>query len=406
MKRMILTAALLLPLLAAPAGAAVAPGVRMLVSAITPAAGSAAMQVELTFLNGGKGAFTPPARIAATLETSGRTLPVDLIRAGDGGAARAVAGGFVQARYTLALPAEAAPGVAATLTLGEEDAPAYAFHLPADTRMAVAEAPEAGSTAVAPPRMSTAPALVAAKPDEGNAFLGNLSSYAPIYAVYGPGTDTDARLQISFKYQLFGSPGAVGLDQPWANGIHFAFTQRMFWNLGRKSSPFRSVDFMPEVFYLLPATRIGDDLAIGAQAGFRHESNGREGLASRSLNTIYIQPVATTTIGGLTASAGPRLWLYAGSLEDNPDIRRYRGNTGLFAEIGRPDGWRLTTNSRLNPGSGKGAVDAELSYPLDRIVDTNLNFYVFGQAFTGYGENLLDYDRSLTRVRIGIGIVR
>ncbi|MDB5689771.1 MAG: putative outer rane phospholipase, partial [Sphingomonas bacterium] len=264
----------------------------------------------------------------------------------------------------------------------------------------------AAGAALAAAIPAPAPAPVSTKPEQGNAFLGNLSSYAPIYAVYGPGTDSDARLQISFKYQLFGSPGAVGMGQAWENGIHFAFTQRMFWNLGRKSSPFRSVDFMPEVFYLLPATSIGADLAIGAQAGFRHESNGREGLASRSLNTVYVQPVATTTFGGLTASAGPRLWLYAGSLEENPDIRRYRGNTGLFAEIGRPDGWRLTTNSRLNPGSGKGAVDAELSYPLDRIVDTNLNFYVFGQAFTGYGENLLDYNRSLTRVRIGLGIVR
>src|SRR3546814_8745013 len=51
-----------------------------------------------------------------------------------------------------------------------------------------------------------------AKPDRGNAFLGNLSSYAPIYAVYGPGTSSDGRVQISFKYQLFGNPGAVGGD--------------------------------------------------------------------------------------------------------------------------------------------------------------------------------------------------
>lgn len=406
MKRMIFTTALLLsPLLAAPAGAAVAPGVRTLVSAINQTADGPAMQVELTFLNSGTSSFAPPARIAATIGTGGRALPVELIRVDREGAARAGAGRFVQARYSLALPAGVVADAGTTLTFAEEDALTYPLHLTDGARV-TAEAPDARGTIAAPARPAAATALVAAKPDQGNAFLGNLSSYAPIYAVYGPGTDTDARLQISFKYQLFGTPGAVGLDQPWANGIHFAFTQRMFWNLGRKSSPFRSVDFMPEVFYLLPATRIGDDLAVGAQAGFRHESNGRDGLASRSLNTVYVQPVATTTIGGLTVSAGPRLWLYAGSLEDNPDIRRYRGNTGLFAEIGRPDGWRLTTNSRLNPGSGKGAVDAELSYPLDRIVETNLNFYVFGQAFTGYGENLFDYDRSLTRVRIGIGIVR
>src|SRR3546814_3802388 len=81
-------------------------------------------------------------------------------------------------------------------------------------------------------------------------------------------------------------------------------------------------------------------------------------------------------------------------------------NTALFAQIGQDDGLRLTTNTRFNFSSGKGAIDAELSYPLDRIVDSSLNLYVFGQGFAGYGENLLDYDRKTTRLRIGIGIVR
>jgi hypothetical protein len=39
----------------------------------------------------------------------------------------------------------------------------------------------------------------------GNAFIDNLGPYEPIYAVYGPGTNTEARIQISFKYRLFGS---------------------------------------------------------------------------------------------------------------------------------------------------------------------------------------------------------
>jgi phospholipase A1 len=402
MNRLTFTAPLLLALLPAPgnAFAPVDPAVRTLVSAIAPAADGAGLRVELTFLNTGGAGFTLPARIPVTIEADGRTMAVELVRSGD--ASPVAAGGFVQAPYTLALPADVPASSAATLSVGG-DTPTYAFRLPAAAQTAASAASAPVTTDTAP---TPVPRLVSVKPDAGNAYLGNLSSYQPIYAVYGPATDTDARIQISFKYQLFGSPGAVGLGQPWENGIHFAFTQRMFWNLGAESSPFRSVDFMPEVFYLLPATRVGDALSIGAQAGFQHQSNGRDGLASRSLNTIYIQPVATTTIGSLTATAGPRLWLYAGSLEDNPDIRRYRGNTGLFAEIGHPDGWRLTTNSRLNPGSGKGAIDAELSYPLDRIVATKLNFYVFGQAFAGYGENLFDYNRSVTRVRIGVGFVR
>src|SRR3546814_13900988 len=63
---------------------------------------------------------------------------------------------------------------------------------------------------------------------------------------------SDARLQISFKYQIFGPPAAPDRRQSWEQGIHFAYTQRMFWDLGAKSSPFRNIDFMPALFYLAP----------------------------------------------------------------------------------------------------------------------------------------------------------
>src|SRR3546814_7244245 len=86
---------------------------------------------------------------------------------------------------------------------------------------------------------------------------------------------------------------------------------------------------------------------------------------SRSLNTLYIQPVATMPIGKYTLSLGPRLSFYVGSLEDNPDIKRYRGNTALFAQIGQDDGLRLTTNTRFNFSSGKGAIEDRKSTRLN-----------------------------------------
>src|SRR3546814_10995552 len=91
-------------------------------------------------------------------------------------------------------------------------------------------------------------------------------------------------------------------------------------------------------------------------------------------------------IGKYTLSLGPRLSFYVGSLEDNPDIKRYRGNTALFAQIGQDDGLRLTTNTRFIFSSGKGAIDAELSYPLARIFDSRHNIYVFGPGFPGYAQ--------------------
>src|SRR3546814_1470401 len=72
-----------------------------------------------------------------------------------------------------------------------------------------------------PPRDTSVPQTHLANNDvaAGNAFLPNLSAYAPIFAAYGPGTNSDARLQISFKYQIFGPPAAPDRRQSWEQGI-------------------------------------------------------------------------------------------------------------------------------------------------------------------------------------------
>ncbi|MBU3077586.1 phospholipase A [Sphingomonas sp. XMGL2] len=363
------------------------------------------MVVEITILQFQSSSSVDdlPAHFPAQLEIDGNKVAVMLDRL-DAPPERPVdRGRFGQAKYALRLPAHGSPTGLAVLSLGNEAGSGYAFSLSGVDASRAQDRPRSAENALAPPEPARPQS---AKPERGNAFLGNLSSYAPIYAVYGPGTDSDARLQISFKYQLFGEAGATGRGHPFINNIHIAVTQRMFWDLGTESTPFRNIDFMPELFYLLPATAIDRRIALGGQAGLRHESNGRDGLASRSLNTLYLQPVATMSVGKYTLSLGPRLDLYVGRLKDNPDIKRYRGNASLFAEIGQDDGIRLSTNTRFNFATGKGAIDANLSYPLDRLVYSELNLYAFGQAFAGYGENLLDYNRRITRLRVGVGIVR
>ena len=75
-------------------------------------------------------------------------------------------------------------------------------------------------------------------------------------------------------------------------------------------------------------------------------------------------------------------------------------------EIGEDEGLRLSTSTRFNFSSGKGALSADLSYPLPRLLGGGPDLYLFGQSFVGYGENLLDYDRRMTRFRIGVALVR
>lgn len=338
--------------------------------------------------------------VTATLSRSNETRTLRAERMPASPAALTVpAMGFTTARYRVVLP----PDLTALDGMLLE-VPGWG----AQRIAALMDAPDPGS----PAPVAVPPGTPAPKPERttatagSNEFLANLSAYEPVYAVYGPGTDSDARLQLSFKYQLFGAAAAPDRRRSWAQGIFFAYTQRMFWDLGAKSSPFHNIDFIPELFYQAPDIGWGGKIRIGGQAGFRHESNGRSGDSSRSMNMIYVQPHAGLAIGQYRLTFGPRFWVYTGSLSDNPDIRHYRGNSGLFLRFGRQDGVELRLDSRLNPGSGKGALDATLSYPIDRIVGGDLNLYLFGQFFTGYGENLLDYDRRMTRARIGIGIVR
>ena len=252
--------------------------------------------------------------------------------------------------------------------------------------------------------------VVTALPAGGHArsaFMNNFSAYEPIYMVYGPSSVAEARVQLSFKYRLFGSRREQGLAPSWREGMHLAFTQRMFWDLGAESSPFRNIDYLPELFYLSQSATLTSGISLAGQAGVRHESNGRDGPESRSLNTIYVAPMAAIPMeNGYRLIVAPRLSFLIGSKRDNHDILKYRGATSLFVELGKDDGLRMSTSSRFNFSSGHGALSFDISYPLIRLLGGGPDFYLFGQSFIGHGENLLDYNRHTARFRAGLAIIR
>ncbi len=386
------------------------PGIEILVSHIGDRGSDGTVPVEVRLLNTSDQSQTVvlPNRVEARFTQGEGARAIWLERAAAMPASVVVASaGFVSTRYSfsasfladgalLSVPAWNDQKIAITGNAG-----GTAGGRPVTT--AEAAKPTPATVADAPTLSTAAPA----DRSTGNAFLANLSAYEPIYAVYGPGTNTDARLQLSFKYQLFGSHARQDGGRSVLDGLYFAYTQRMFWDLGAESSPFRNIDYQPELFYLSPGVAVSDKATLSGQIGVRHESNGRSGDASRSVNGFYLAPMAAFSLSGDTRLVvAPRLWFYAGDLSDNPDIRRYRGNTGLVVEIGEEDGLRLSTSSRFNFSSGKGSVSADLSYPMRRILGGGPDFYLFGQSFLGYGENLLDYNKHTTRFRIGVALVR
>jgi len=352
------------------------------------AAADGSAEAVLVFTNGGGAPEQAPSQVSATVSSGGVSTSVTLQLVCRRLCA-APAGGFVRLHYRFQAPANAT----GDLLLSFDAAGGYRF--------AEAPAAEQQLAAAAPAPEPEQPGATPPPPRPNNPLLGNLSTYNPIYAVIGHGTDTDAKLELSFKYQLLGHPG----DGNWYSGFHFAYTQRMFWDIAADSAPFRDVNYQPEFLYIytLPKNEAGDQLSV--RGGFLHESNGRDGAASCSYNILYVQPTLDVPIGSWTASIGPRIFHYVINRDGNEDIARYRGHQALAFSIGQDQGLKLSTWSRLNFSTGKGSVDADLSYPLTHIWH-DLPLYVVVQGFTGYGEDLLDYNRKQTRLRVGIGIVR
>ncbi|GAA0736345.1 phospholipase A [Sphingomonas japonica] len=278
------------------------------------------------------------------------------------------------------------------LTVAQQDAPPATIAAGAFVKLRYA----AQASAAAPLAM-TAPSasetVVAAAQGNASGFLDRFEPYAPVYGVFGAG-DAGAKLQVSFAFRPFDDAGAL-------DGLRFAWTQTMFWAIDEPSGPFRSTNYAPELFYV---HNLSDTLTVSG--GYRHDSNGRGDIGSIDANRLYAQIAKRWDLGNdWSVVAAPRVWAYVGKQGAAPDLDRYWGFTALHLGIGQRDGVRLAIDARGNPGTGRGAAEAYLSYPLARI-GGGLGIYAFGQGFTGYGEAIDDYALQRTHARFGIALTR
>ncbi|WP_443971778.1 phospholipase A [Sphingobium sp. CR28] len=316
---------------------------------------------------------------------------------------------FSRARYRATSPVDAKSGQLISVPAFQTQRVALTTDVVPDSEVLSAEA-TAGST-----RKSRALALSGQEIDRSpqsfnerakNSFTRNFSTYEPSYIVFGNAKDSEWRVQASFKYRLIGSEPAPTDQHTWHDGLYFAFTQKMFWDIASDAS-FRDVNYLPEIFYRTPAVGMARKVAFSLQMGIQHESNGRAGDLGRSLNNIYISPASRFDLGdGYALTVAPRVMNLIGGRSGNPDILDYRGNTSINIQIGKDNGLRFATDTRYNFAAERGSFQGELSYPLPNIIHGAPDLYLFGQIFSGYGESLRDYDRRMTRLRFGIALTR
>lgn len=332
-----------------------------------------------------------PERLGAQIELpdNGPRIAVDLVAA-----APAEAG---QRRYSGHWPRE----VIGVATLALRDAPSARMLVDAGaaSRTPVAAAQAATLDPMAPLARQSA----SSEPAQPSA----LGFHEPMYFLVGGHDPRSARFQFSFRYRLFDEQGVVAETFPVARGLYFGFTQTSLWDLASDSKPFRDSSFRPSLFYRWMLSNPEDGGWVALSGGYEHESNGKGGADSRSIDTLFLRAEARYYFddGRTYFGVAPKVWTYLDK-EDNPDIADYRGYGELGLRLGRDDGLMLTTLLRRGTADKTGA-QLDLSYPLRQSVFSGVGAFLHLQYFTGYGETLIDYKASRSsQFRVGFSLVR
>lgn len=384
-----------------------------------PAGGAAT--VELVLFNRGAtdAPLAAPTAFVAELAAGGRTWRVEL-RAVDAAtdSSNALAPGrFTTRTYRLTLPAELRGPAMLQARLdgftplrGVIDVGASGT-VPAD-RIAAQPAAAATSTDTAAADRVEKPTtnLARAEPAASiiqRTFANRLAPHEPIYFIYGPDAPA-AKFQFSFKYKLLDITD-LGRNT-MARTLQFAFTQRSLWDIEGESSPFYDTSYMPELIFesLAPKPEERDTWFtwLGYQAAFKHESNGRDGPGSRSLNLVYVRPVfAFGQLDGWHLLVIPELFAYIDNLSDNPELKDYRGYGQLRLVFGRNDGPSLMLSTWAGRKFNHPTVQLDLTLPV-RTRLLNFETYFLIQYFNGYGESLRAYRDQTETLRAGFSLVR
>lgn len=250
----------------------------------------------------------------------------------------------------------------------------------------------------------------AGEPVKQNYLDDAIHAYEPVYALAEP-EPLNAKFQLSFCFHLLGRRDehpADGSDRP--DGLYLSYSQTSFWDLESNSKPFFDNSYRPEAWVHLGGIEHQNLLGThrhDLEGGLGHESNGRDGADSRSLNRVFLRPIVTWDLGERwQLTLAPRVYAYIGDMSDNQDLAEYRGYVDLLATFGRRDGMQVSALGHVGSRMTHGSIQVDVTYPLDHLTGGLTNCYAQVQWFSGYAESLINYRQHSDRVLIGIAIVR
>lgn len=233
-----------------------------------------------------------------------------------------------------------------------------------------------------------------------------LSAHEPVYFLLGTRNGLNARYQLSFKYRIFDKESTPAQWWSALGQLHFGYTQTAVWDLEVNSKPFHDTSYRPSLFWQKRLDESNTSMPRYLRAGYEHESNGRDGANSRSINLAYVQPAWRADFdGGKSLILAPRFYSYLDKVE-NPDIARYRGYADWLLRYGDENEWVLSGRVRVGT-TGHSSTQFDLSVPFRKPLFARTGGFVHFQLSNGYGETLLDYNqRHPAQLRVGFSIVR
>jgi outer membrane phospholipase A len=241
-------------------------------------------------------------------------------------------------------------------------------------------------------------------------FVNHFAPYEPMYFV-GSTQAPNIKYQISIRYRLFTPTGDLATRYPFFRGFNIGYSQTSFWDVSNLSMPFfYDTSYRPDVFYYLesiPGIKTDPGDQLGLQVGLGHESNGQVDPFHRSMNIVFVRPIIT--VGGTSNwffTFAPKFYDYIGGLPLNPDMPKYRGYADLRAVFGLRDSLQLALIGRIGRDANKGSIQADLTYPLTKLLNGNMDLSLDAQYFYGYGDTLLTYNQKSSIFRFGLALVR
>lgn len=199
------------------------------------------------------------------------------------------------------------------------------------------------------------------------------------------------------KFQLSISQKLTRSKLPFDTYLFIQFTQKTIWNVLEESLPMHDMNFNPGIG--LGHLIIHRNNYVGnAFLMLEHESNGKDGEASRSWNKVSL---GCNLLLVRNLEMYFKTWIPIIDSENNRDILKYNGLAQVALNYRKP-------NNRFNAGMlatwRSRSFGFNTQWEVSYKINNNENQYMFLQYYNGYGENLLDYDKYQSVLRFGFVI--